>query len=519
MICFVKTFAVFFWGNVINRLIELKIIKKIEQEANNTQHQIENEIESDDETTPIKELKTNPLELNNCKYTLLPMVRQNTIEEFIDDTKSLINSFTLWKLENRDLHSLTEFEDKEGVKLNSLAEKRPYNLAEIFKSLQHSELKNVIKNINNKYHWTKNFKIRTSTQITNIHFFEINLTDLKMITTSNYNTEYFETKLKDIIFILMNTAGFIPDYGHMIQILNDYLNFGIIIIATKKTFDTKETELEPIGIISGNVIEKKLKTKGVYVHREYQEQQLSNALIYLLNNCLFINNFNSSENHIILQARSPNPSVIFKFPNGLQPIVALQTLTNRYNNLLKDPKTLKTLLNLQLTQPNLSSESSQEKIERFYEIINHKNGNEKYYNLQYGLYKLFIKIIAGNHFINFDFNPESLKIISETFKGELDNFISKNKEKLANEDKSFYENNELDIHKRFNDLFIEVQTAYKEKKIALSQYKLLALACVIWDYIDTINQYKINEDDIENILKKYVEKFNPKQHYLPYEIK
>ena len=102
-------------------------------------------------------------------------------------------------------------------------------------------------------------------------------------------------------------------------------------------------------------------------------------LIYLLNNCLFINNFNSSENHIILQARSPNPSVIFKFPNGLQPIVALQTLTNRYNNLLKDPKTLKTLLNLQLTQPDLNSESSQEKIERFYEIINHKNGNEKYY--------------------------------------------------------------------------------------------------------------------------------------------
>ena len=160
----------FFWENVITRLIELKIIKKIEQEANNTQHQIENEIESDDETTPIKELKTNPLELNNCKYTLLPMVRQNTIEEFIDDTKSLINSFTLWKLENRDLHSLTEFEDTEGVKLNSLAEKRPYNLAEIFKSLQHSELKNVIKNINNKYHWTKNFKIRTSTQITTFIF-------------------------------------------------------------------------------------------------------------------------------------------------------------------------------------------------------------------------------------------------------------------------------------------------------------------------------------------------------------
>ena len=197
----------------------------------------------------------------------------------------------------------------------------------------------------------------------------------------------------------------------------------------------------------------------------------------------------------------------------------MHTLTNRYNNLLKDTNTLKTLLNLQLTQPNLSSESSQEKIERFYEIINHKNGNEKYYNLQYGLYKLFIKIIAGNHFTNFDFNSESLKIISETFKGELDNFISKNKEKLANEDKSFYESNELDIHKRFNDLFIEVQTAYKEKKIVLSQYKLLALACVIWDYLKETKQYKINEDDIENILKKYVEKFNPNQHYLPHEKK
>ena len=61
----------------------------------------------------------------------------------------------------------------------------------------------------------------------------------------------------------MNTAGFIPDYGHMIQILNDYLNFGIIIIATKKTFDTKETELEPIGIISGNVIEKIKNQRGL----------------------------------------------------------------------------------------------------------------------------------------------------------------------------------------------------------------------------------------------------------------
>jgi hypothetical protein len=452
--------------------------------------------ETTQSSTTTQDIESQPPTENEAQTEMNPLLKK--VEKFAQDLGKA-------EFDRLPLRQISRYFDNKSLLIHKL-DKTMDSPSETFKLLFNNN-PNLLQDISDIYPWTKNFSVLTESTILRLSFYKIDLNQLKILG----NTDEFKMHLKKLICFLMNNAGFVPDYMHIDSVLTNYFEYGVIILVVANG-DT------PIGISSGILNNNDISTRGVYISNEFQTHQLGNALIYLLNKILYSCNFHSPKKEVVFTARSANPSVIYKFPGGTQIMAALHKLAFSFKEYTNKSNTdsLNLMLKLELLQPDLSDKKHQQSIAAFYRLLNSIRCENSNTCLATALYKSFIKIISASEIsvAGTKFPKLNRDDVIRSFLNRQQQFYDNNIEIFSDQDSQLIKKNWAQINRIFLQILDNVIESFFNNKFQLSEFRLLALASSIWDYLAETSNHSISSfDDVTNIFRKYQSLLGPYQHF------